>query len=142
MTRVLVVDDSATIRGILAKALGERGYDVRTASDGVEAIEALASSPVDVAVLDVKMPRLDGYEVCRILREERNDHTTRIVFLTSLAGKDDRAWGLGQGGDAYLAKPVAPEALAAEIERLLAGGPNDGRQGGGGSATGGHGCGT
>lgn len=119
--RILVADDSATIRTILSLMLGGAGYEVVTAPDGVEAIERLTESTFAVAILDVKMPRLDGFEVCRALRDDPGRRDVKVVYLTSLSSVSDKEWGLAQGADAYLIKPVEEEMLIATVRDLLQG---------------------
>lgn len=117
MARVLVVDDEPAVRRALERALRLENYDVELAADGEEALDALAGKPADVVILDVTMPRLDGLEVCRRLRQS-GDHTP-ILMLTARDAIDDRVTGLDVGADDYLVKPFALRELQARLRALL-----------------------
>jgi DNA-binding response OmpR family regulator len=114
--RVLVVEDEATIADFLVRGLTEQGYAVDLAKDGLEALDALAVTSVDVVVLDVLLPRMDGLEVCRRMRERR-DHTP-VLMLTARDAIEDRVRGLDTGADDYLVKPFAFSELVARIRAL------------------------
>jgi OmpR family response regulator RpaB len=113
---ILVVDDEASIRRILETRLSMIGYRVLTASDGVEALELFHSHHPDLVVLDVMMPRLDGYGVCQELRKESD---IPIVMLTALGDVADRITGLELGADDYVVKPFSPKELEARIRCVL-----------------------
>jgi OmpR family response regulator RpaB len=113
---ILVVDDEASIRRILETRLSMIGYQVITASDGEEALEAFRRQPADLVVLDVMMPRLDGYGVCQELRKESD---VPIVMLTALGDVADRITGLELGADDYVVKPFSPKELEARIRCVL-----------------------
>jgi two-component system response regulator MprA len=115
--RILLVDDDPGIRLSIQRALGFEGHEVRTAEDGVLALEAVAHETPDLVVLDVTMPRLDGLGVCRRLRTDGND--VPILVLTARQGVSDRVAGLDAGADDYLAKPFALEELLARVRALL-----------------------
>ena len=115
--RVLVVDDEPAVRQALERALRFEGYQTETAEDGPAALGAHAERPADAIVLDVAMPRLDGLEVCRRLRQA-GDHTP-VLMLTARAAVNDRVAGLDAGADDYLVKPFALEELLARIRALL-----------------------
>jgi two-component system, OmpR family, response regulator MprA len=117
MARVLVVDDEPAVRRALERALRLEAYEVELASDGEEALDALARSPADAVILDVLMPRLDGLEVCRRMRRA-GDHTP-ILMLTARDAIDDRVEGLEAGADDYLVKPFALRELQARLRALL-----------------------
>jgi two-component system, OmpR family, response regulator MprA len=117
MPRVLVVDDEPAVRRALERALTLDNYTVEVASDGQEALDALASSPADAVVLDVMMPRVDGLEVARRMRRA-GDHTP-ILMLTARDAVDDRVTGLDVGADDYLVKPFALRELQARLRALL-----------------------
>jgi two-component system response regulator MprA len=116
-SRVLVVDDDPDVRDSLSRALRYAGYQVITAVHGSEALDTLARSPVDLIVLDVLMPILDGFEACRRLRE-RGD-ATPVLVLTARDSVDDRVTGLDAGADDYLVKPFALGELQARVRALL-----------------------
>jgi two-component system, OmpR family, response regulator MprA len=115
--RLLVVDDDPDVRDSLTRALRCAGYAVTTAVHGGDALDVLARSPVDLIVLDVLMPIVDGFDACRRLRE-RGD-ATPVLVLTARADIDDRVAGLAVGADDYLVKPFALRELLARVGALL-----------------------
>jgi two-component system, OmpR family, response regulator MprA len=117
MVRVLVVDDEPAVRRALERALRLDSYDVALAADGEEALDALAAAPADAVILDVAMPRLDGLEVCRRLRQAGD--RTPVLMLTARDAIDDRVKGLDVGADDYLVKPFALRELQARLRALL-----------------------
>jgi two-component system, OmpR family, response regulator MprA len=114
--RVLVVEDDAEITDALRRSLRHEGYEVRTAGDGVEALDAAAEFVPDLVVLDLGLPRLDGIEVCRQLRA---DGDVPILILTARTETDDRVTGLDTGADDYLVKPFERQEFLARIRALL-----------------------
>lgn len=114
--KILVVDDEASIRRILETRLSMIGYDVVTAADGEEAIEVFNREHPDLVVLDVMMPKLDGYGVCQELRK---DSDVPIIMLTALGDVADRITGLELGADDYVVKPFSPKELEARIRSVL-----------------------
>ncbi|MDQ6834807.1 MAG: response regulator transcription factor [Actinomycetota bacterium] len=117
MARVLVVDDEPAVRRALERALRLESYEVSLAADGEEALDSLAASPADAVILDVAMPRLDGLEVCRRLRQAGD--RTPVLMLTARDAIDDRVEGLDVGADDYLVKPFALRELQARLRALL-----------------------
>ncbi len=117
MARVLVVDDEPAVRRALERALRLDNYEVTLAADGEEALDLLASTPADAVILDVAMPRLDGIEVCRRMRQAGD--RTPILMLTARDAIDDRVKGLDVGADDYLVKPFALRELQARLRALL-----------------------
>ncbi|MBD2248651.1 response regulator, partial [Nostoc sp. FACHB-888] len=113
---ILVVDDEASIRKILQTRLEMIGYSVVQASDGEEALSAFRLSTPDLIVLDVMMPKLDGYGVCKQLRSYSD---VPIIMLTALGDVADRITGLELGADDYMAKPFSPKELESRIRSLL-----------------------
>lgn len=114
--RLLVVDDDPDVRDSLSRALRYAGYQVITAIHGGEALDVVARSPVDLIVLDVLMPIMDGFEACRRLRE-RGD-ATPVLVLTARDSVDDRVTGLDAGADDYLVKPFDLDELFARVRAL------------------------
>src|SRR5881227_1359595 len=114
--RVLVVEDDAEIAGALRRSLRIEGYDVRVAEDGEEALTESGLFEPDVVVLDLGLPRLDGVEVCRRLREKGD---VPILMLTARDGVGARVRGLDSGADDYLVKPFDREELLARLRALL-----------------------
>ena len=115
--RLLVVDDDRDLRDSLRQALGYAGYAVATAANGAEALSAVALAPVDLIILDVLMPMLNGLDTCRALRG-RGD-ATPVLVLTARDTVDDRVAGLEAGADDYLVKPFALRELVARVNALL-----------------------
>lgn len=115
--KILVVDDEQAVRESLRRSLQFNGYDVLLASDGAEAVEAARTENPMLMILDVRMPNMDGLEVCRTLRSEGWDHP--ILVLTAADGVADRVAGLDAGADDYLPKPFALEELLARVRSLV-----------------------
>ena len=111
--RVLVVDDEPNIVDILRFNLEREGYEVITAEDGVQGLEMARSSDPDLILLDVMMPEMDGFEVCRELRRE--DKLTPIIMLTAREEEADRVMGLELGADDYVSKPFSVRELMARV---------------------------
>jgi len=116
MAVVLVADDDGHIREVVRFALEKAGHRIIEASDGADALRRLAEERVDVAVLDIIMPELDGIEVCRKLREKSS---IPVLFLSSRDDELDRVLGLEIGADDYVTKPFSPRELAARVKALL-----------------------
>ena len=115
--RLLLVDDEDNLRSMLEAALRYEGFDVRATSSGRDALDVVDTESPDLIVLDVMMPDLDGFEVCRRLR---NDGVkTPVLFLTARDATDDKVRGLTLGGDDYLVKPFSLEELVARIGAVL-----------------------
>ena len=120
--RVLVVDDALTVRELQRSILERAGYEVRTASDGLEALARLAESPVDLVLTDVEMPRMDGFALTEAIRAHQGLRNTAVLVLTSRAGDEDRRRGLEAGADGYIVKSAFDQAaLLDAVERLLGG---------------------
>jgi two-component system response regulator MprA len=115
--RVLVVDDEPALRDALESSLAFEGYEVLTASDGLEALDAVAEEQPDLVLLDIMMPRMDGLTAVRRLRG-RGD-TVPVLMLTARDAVGDRVTGLDVGADDYLAKPFELDELLARVRALL-----------------------
>ncbi|MBK5288015.1 MAG: response regulator transcription factor [Acidimicrobiia bacterium] len=115
--RLLLVDDEEHLRTMLAAALAHSGYEVETAGNGREALELTRTVLPDLILLDVMMPDLDGFEVCRRLRSEQCK--TPIIFLTARDETGDKVRGLTLGGDDYLVKPFSLDELVARVDAVL-----------------------
>src|SRR5271165_3890884 len=124
--RILVVEDELAVQSALTRALSLERYDVGRAGDGVQALERLADSAFEAVILDIGMPRMDGLEVCRRLRE-RGDRTP-VLMLTARGEVDDRVAGLDAGADDYLVKPFALRELMARVRALLRRAGEDGER--------------
>jgi len=116
-TRILVVDDEPDLLAELAPLLERTGFSVVTASDGQQALNIVSRDPPDLIVLDVLMPRLDGREVLRQLRQSGN--WTPVILLTRVGSPTERALSLQEGADDYLNKPFEPLELIARIQAVL-----------------------
>ncbi|MBI3637383.1 MAG: response regulator, partial [Candidatus Rokubacteria bacterium] len=119
-TTVLIVDDDADIRTVLGRILREAGYAVVAAADGDEALAAVTASRPDLVLLDIKMPRMSGFEVLRRLRAAAATHDLPVIVLTASEGQGGRDRALGLGATEYLRKPFSTDALLAEIRERLA----------------------
>ena len=117
--RVLIVDDLAENREILSGLLEPEGYAVETAKDGQEAVERALADPPDLILMDVSMPRLNGFEACRKLKADERTHLVPLVLVTGLVAREDRIEGIAAGCDDFLTKPVDTEQLIARTRSLL-----------------------
>ena len=115
---VLVVDDEPTIAEVVARYLERAGYRTRIAADGVAAIEAAARQRPDLVVLDLMLPRIDGLEVMRRLREQDRERIA-VILLTAKSEEADRVIGLRLGADDYVVKPFSPAELVARVDAVL-----------------------
>ncbi|HEB50974.1 MAG TPA: response regulator [Desulfobulbus sp.] len=118
--KILIVDDTRDTVELLTKRLRAQGYDTEAAYDGEEALRKVHSYRPDLVILDVMMPKMDGYEVCRRLREDEGRRSYRILMLTAKSEVPDKVRGLDIGADSYLTKPFDYKELAAVVRRLLA----------------------
>jgi DNA-binding response OmpR family regulator len=114
--KILVVEDEISLQETLAYNLKRQGYDVETASSGPAAIESARRNRPELIVLDVMLPGLDGFEVCRILRQEMN---TPVLMLTARDDEIDRVVGLEVGADDYMTKPFSMRELVARVKAML-----------------------
>jgi DNA-binding response OmpR family regulator len=115
---VLVVDDEPTIAEVVARYLERAGYRARIAADGVQALESATSHRPDLVVLDLMLPRIDGLEVMRRLREQGTDRIA-VILLTAKGEESDRVIGLRLGADDYVVKPFSPAELVARVDAVL-----------------------
>jgi uncharacterized protein (TIGR02266 family) len=125
--RVLVVDDDPTLRAFAAEPFIARGDDVRTAADGLEGLGLCLKSPPDVLLTDVQMPRIDGWQLLRMVRSRPTLGSMAVVFLTTLGGESDRLQGYRLGVDDYVPKPCHPQELLVRVDRVVARGQGGGR---------------
>lgn len=117
---ILVVDDSPTVRKLIAMTLEKRGYKVASAFDGLAAIKEIASRNPALILMDVNMPRLDGYQLCKLVKKHDSTRHIPVVLLTGKDGMFDRLRGRLVGCSGYIAKPFVPEELVATVEQFLA----------------------
>jgi twitching motility two-component system response regulator PilH len=116
---ILVADDSPTIVEIMRFMLSNMGYQVEVATDGIEAIERTYAVHPDLILLDIEMPKMNGYQVCRLIKADRATSHIPVLILTSRDLASDRFWGLATGADEYVVKDLEDETLFDRIERLL-----------------------
>ncbi len=121
MSTVLVVEDSVTQREMITDLLKGSGLNVSIATDGVEALEHIEGHRPDLVVLDIVMPRMNGYEVCRRIKADPKTQDVPVVMCSSKGEEFDRYWGMKQGADAYIAKPFQPTELVGTVKQLLRG---------------------
>lgn len=117
--KILVVDDEPDIVSSLSIRLRALGYEVITASDGKEALEKARAENPDLVLLDIMLPKLDGYKVCRMLKFDEKYKHIPIVLITAKVEDAHRKMGLEMGADAYINKPFVPEELMAVVQKLL-----------------------
>jgi len=117
--KVLVVDDEVYILHILDFSLGAEGFDVITAADGEQALARARSERPDLIVMDIMMPRLDGYETCRRLKSDPTTKQIPVLLLTARGREEDRRRGMEAGADDYMTKPFSPNKLIARVTEML-----------------------
>ena len=117
--RVLIADDSPLVLRMIEKMLAAAGYSVLTARDGLEAIEKAMAEGVDLVILDVMMPRMNGYQACRLLKTEPSTKSVPVVILTSKDQAGDRFWGLETGADYYITKDSDPQRILELVKNIL-----------------------
>ena len=117
--KVLVIDDSKTIRKSAENLLSKEGYEVVTANDGFEALAKIAQTQPEIIFVDIMMPRLDGYQTCALIKNNEKYKSTPVVMLSSKDGLFDKAKGRIVGSDEYLTKPFSREELLGTISSLV-----------------------
>lgn len=118
--KVMVIDDSKTIRRTAETLLKKAGCEVVTATDGFEALAKITDQNPDVIFIDIMMPRLDGYQTCALIKKNQHYKNTPVILLTSKDGLFDRARGRIVGSDRYLTKPFTKDELLDAIKEHLA----------------------
>ena len=117
--RLLVVDDEKALVETLTVRLEANDYEVLKAYDGQEALDKAKEEKPDLIILDLMLPRIDGYKVCRMLKFDEKYKSIPIIMFTARAQESDRKMGAEVGADAYVTKPFEPKELLAKIEELL-----------------------
>jgi len=117
--KILVVDDEIYIVHILDFSLGMEGYEVVTALDGEQALEKVKTEKPDLIVLDIMMPKLDGYEVCKNIKSSASTQHIPVILLSAKGRNLDQKLGLDVGADGYITKPFSPRKLVERINQLL-----------------------
>lgn len=119
MGEILIVDDSRINAGVLSAILRERGHEIRLATDGASALEAARKSPPELVLLDIRLPGIDGYEVCRRLRTDDATRDVPVVFVSALEDGGDKEKAFAAGGSDYVLKPFQPAEVVARVENQL-----------------------
>ena len=120
MPRILIVDDEPNIVLALELLMKREGYEIRTVGDGEKAVEAAAAFRPDLILLDVMMPRMDGYEVCQRIRADDSLKGVFIVMLTAKGREVEREKGLALGADLYITKPFSTREVVRKVREMLA----------------------
>ena len=116
MAKILIVEDERNMQEIIARYMQRGGHSCFTADDGMDALLTLKSNPMDLMILDIMMPHLDGFSVCKMAREMSN---LPIIMLTAKSNEDDKLKGYDLGADDYMTKPFSPKVLLAKANALL-----------------------
>ncbi|MBN1870624.1 MAG: response regulator [Candidatus Omnitrophica bacterium] len=119
MPKILLVDDETQLITMVQMRLEANGYEVITASDGQEGLEKAKSESPDLIMMDVMMPKMDGYKACGLLKNDTRYAKIPIILFTARAQQDDQEVGKEVGADAYITKPFEPPVLLAKIKELL-----------------------
>ncbi len=117
--QILIVDDEAYILNILDFSLGSEGFRVITAANGEEALTKAINIRPDLVILDVMMPKIDGFEVCRALKAKKETKSIPVILLTAKDRDADRKKGTEAGADAYMTKPFSPHRLIETVQELV-----------------------
>ena len=117
--KILIVDDNEKNRYLISFILKKNGFEVVTATDGFEGVETARKQRVDLVIMDIKMPKMDGYEATREIRKLEDYQSVPIIALTSYAMAEDKKKALEAGCDGYIAKPINPETFMDEIRKYL-----------------------
>ncbi|MGY6529128.1 MAG: response regulator transcription factor [Cyanobacterium sp.] len=120
MAKVLIVDDSSTERKILVSYLEEIGVSITTAESGEEALTKIPNINPDLIILDVVLPGKSGFEICREIKSNDNTNKIPVIICSTKGSEMDKFWGMKQGADAYLPKPVNKEELFSTVRKLTA----------------------
>ncbi len=119
MVKILVAEDERDIRELIAFTLRFAGFEVALASNGAEAVEKVSASIPDLILMDVRMPRMTGYQACEALKENPATQDIPVVFLSAKGQESEIQEGLEAGAKEYILKPFAPDELTAQVHRIL-----------------------
>lgn len=114
--KILIADDEVQMLSLLSSFLNKEGFDIFTVKNGHEALKVFADNPIDIVLLDIMMPGIDGFKVCQSIRSVSN---VPIIMLTAKGSEKDRIYGIQIGADDYLVKPFSPKELVARIEAIF-----------------------
>jgi len=121
MATILIADDSPTAVTLLRRILAPLGHNIVVAADGDEAARAVVEGPPDLIILDVVMPKQNGFELCRHIKSNPATASIPVFLVTSMTREPDRFWGLRQGADEYFGKPFDPQVLVEKVRARLPG---------------------
>jgi CheY-like chemotaxis protein len=116
---ILVVDDSPVVVEAVRDALDKDGFTVLTAGDGIEALDLVRANHVDLILLDIDMPRMNGYQLCKLLKRDKKLKDIPVVMLTAKSSDTDKQWGVKAGTNEYLTKPFNYAKVREVLSRLL-----------------------
>jgi DNA-binding response OmpR family regulator len=117
--KILIVEDEKELVKLIAFHMTIAGYEAVSAKDGIEALEACKLNKPDLVILDIMLPRIDGWEVCRRLRLDPKTSNTPIIILSALQDTNDKLRGFDLGSDDYVTKPFSPRELVVRVKRVL-----------------------
>jgi CheY-like chemotaxis protein len=120
MAKILIAEDERDIRDLVAFTLRFAGHEVAAASNGEEAVELAPKEKPDLILMDVRMPRMTGYDACRVMKADPNLRDIPIVFLSAKGQESEIQTGLDVGAEEYLLKPFAPDQLTERVKAILA----------------------
>ena len=115
----LIVDDSATMRSMIKSVVEGKGFETFTAGDGEKALKILGEKTVDIIITDINMPNMDGIELIKHLREQKNSKYTPILVISTESGVNIKEAGKSAGASGWIIKPFSPDALEAAVEKLV-----------------------
>jgi twitching motility two-component system response regulator PilH len=119
MSTILIIEDSLTLLNMASQILKEEGHSILTAIDGERAIAQAIEFQPDLILLDVVLPGFNGYQVCRMLKSQPETADIPVIMLTSKNGDRDREWGMAQGAEDYITKPISQDTLLEAVRRIV-----------------------
>lgn len=119
MNKILIADDEAFIRDLIVTTLSDTDYDILTAKNGEEVLKIACEEKPDLILLDIMMPQMNGYDVCKKIKSSPETKSIKVIMLTALGGDTDRKKGFMVGADDYFSKPFSPSALMDKIKEIF-----------------------
>ncbi len=119
MVKILVAEDERDIRELIAYTLKFAGYEIIQASNGAEAVDLATQEKPDLILMDVRMPRMTGYQACKVLKQKPETKDIPVIFLSAKGQESEIQQGLGAGAVKYILKPFAPDELTTQVELVL-----------------------